>query len=635
MEGMPAPHEMFDLIAAGEEVEAHNSLFEYWEWKYVCHERMGWPMIPLGQMRCSMSKSLVSGFPAALGNIGKAIPLPFEKLDSGTRLIKQFSCPPFVPHTDDIEAWQEFCEYNIRDVEVEHFVSNAIPDLSESELEIWKLDQVINDRGLHVDMELVSACLRAVDRKVNAGTTELILVTHGRVGTVRETAKLGEWLVDHGCTLPKTATGKFKVTKDSLAALRDREELSPLVERVLDLREELSLSSVDKLFTIANTAGRDNRIRGLLAYYGAKTGRWAGRMAQPQNLAQGGKYEDVRLLIDRIQADDPTITLQDVSMVLRAVFTAAPGHDLICSDYSAIEAVVLAEVAGEAWRQEVFRTHGKIYEMSASKITGVPFGDFEAHKRDTGDHHPLRKSIGKVAELASGYGGWLGAWKAFGADKHFSSDREIKDAILRWRDESPAIVEFWGGQVRKYPTHFDFYPERYGVEAAAVRAIENPDVPQVVNGYITYTFDTKRDALLCRLPSGRDLVYPEPQLKAVQHEWAKGPLTVYEISFMRWRSFRGADGSAPGWIREKTYGGRLVENIIQAISRDLLAYALLNLEAAGYPIVLHVHDEIIAEVPEGFGSVEEFERIMSQVPPWAEGWPVRASGGWRGKRYRK
>jgi len=324
-----------------------------------------------------------------------------------------------------------------------------------------------------------------------------------------------------------------------------------------------------------------------------------------------------------------------VSGCLRALFIAAPGKNLICSDYSSIEAVVIAELAGEQWRREVFNSHGKIYEMSAAKISGVPFNDFMKHAGYTeeqlarpdwwaqvpankGSHHALRKTIGKVAELASAYQGWVGSWCAFGADV-FMSEPEMKDAILAWRAASPAIVEFWGGQERNYQ------PELYGVEGMVVQAISNPSY---VFGYRGHHFQVRDDVLYVRLVSGRELAYHRPRLTPSPRR-----VGTFSISYEGWNS--NPKNGPMGWIRMETWGGRLVENIVQATARDIQWHGILALEAKGYPIVLHVYDEDIAEVPEGMGSVEELERIMGEMPPWAAGWPIKARGGWVGKRYRK
>ena len=281
------------------------------------------------------------------------------------------------------------------------------------------------------------------------------------------------------------------------------------------------------------------------------------------------------------------------------------GHDFICSDYSAIEAVVLAALAGEEWRLEVFRTHGKIYEMSAAKISGVPFEEFLRHKETTGDHPPLRKKVGKVAELASGYQGGYNAWLAFGADKHLG-EQEIRDAIKAWRKESPAIVNFW-----------------YRVEEFAIAAVQAPGARFEYRGLYFGVID---DVLYIRLLSGRLLKYHAPRIKNGTTPWGAPALKL---------TFMGLDSFTKKWTRLSTYGGKLTENIVQATSRDILAHALLKTNAAGYRPVLHIHDEIVAEVPEGWGDVGEFESLMADLPAWCSDWPVRAAGGWRGKRYKK
>jgi DNA polymerase len=287
----------------------------------------------------------------------------------------------------------------------------------------------------------------------------------------------------------------------------------------------------------------------------------------------------------------------------------------------------------------VFNTHGKIYEQSASKISGVPFHEFMFSAGYTADellhpdwytrkpshptdkHHPLRKTIGKVAELASGYGGWIGAWKNFGADK-FLTEKEIKDSILAWRKASPMIVEFWGGQFRG---NWEYKrPERYGLEGMAINAIEHPGIEF---GYRDVTYYRDGDALYCRLPSGRLLTYNSPRLRPSE----RGGLA---ISYSRWNTNK-SNGAVNQWITVDTYGGRLCENVVQAVARDIQRHSILGLEAAGYPVVLHVYDEDISEVPEGYGSIDEFESIMSTMPDWAAGWPIRANGGFRAKRYRK
>ena len=317
------------------------------------------------------------------------------------------------------------------------------------------------------------------------------------------------------------------------------------------------------------------------------------------NIARAGSLELMDCYFD---APMPAI-----SGALRSLFTAAPGHDLVCSDYSSIEAVVLAEIAGEEWRREVFRTHGRIYEVSAARITGIPFDP------SSKERHPKRK-LGKVAELASGYGGFIGSWKAFGASE-FMNDEEIKQAVLAWRSASPRIVALWGGQRDGFS----------GIEGAAIRAVQAPGSEYDYRGI---SFVVERGVLMMRLLSGRRIAYHAPELKPSTRRYGE-----LSLSFMGWNT--NPKNGAKGWVRMDTYGPRLVENIVQATARDIQRHGIVNLERAGYPIVLHVYDENVAEVKEGVGSVEEFESIMSAMPPWCADWPVLARGGWRGKRYRK
>ena len=304
---------------------------------------------------------------------------------------------------------------------------------------------------------------------------------------------------------------------------------------------------------------------------------------------------------------------------LRGLFISKPGHDLVCSDFSAIEGVVLAELAGESWQQEVFRTHGLIYEATASKVSGIPLDEILEYKKRTGKHHPIRK-LGKVASLASQYGSWIMGWKAFGADE-FLNDEEIKQSILAWRSASANIVSMWGGQKqRSWP-----YNEYYGLEGMAIQAILNPGIEFP---YRSLSYIVKSNVLYCRLPSGRYLTYHKPLLTPSDRR----PGTL-SISFEGWNTNPKYGGI--GWQRMETYGGRLVENCTQGVARDILAHAIVNLEKSGYPVVLHVHDEIVSEIPENWGSIAEFEEKMSKLPEWAAGWPVKAKGGWRAKRYAK
>jgi DNA polymerase len=295
---------------------------------------------------------------------------------------------------------------------------------------------------------------------------------------------------------------------------------------------------------------------------------------------------------------------------LRGLFCAPKGGEFLCSDFSAIEGVVAAALAGEEWRLEVFRTHGMIYEMSASLITGVPFEEFIRHKKETGKHHPLRKKIGKIAELASQFQGGYRAWKAFGAEKLFDSDDDIKASVKAWRKASPNIVAMWKG-----------------LDQAAKNAVRSPGTAYEYNGIKYFVWD---GVLYCELLSGRRLAYQKPRLRMDQ--WDDGG-DKEVLVFEGWNS--DSTKGPVGWHTFDTFGGRLFENCVQATARDIMCHAMLNLDAAGYPIVLHVHDEPVAEVATGTGSIEHFEWLMMQMPQWCKDWPIKAAGGWRGKRYRK
>jgi len=669
--GLPDPVDLFDHIARGGALEAHNSAFECLIWRHVCEARMGWPPLPLAQLRDSAAKCRAWSLPGALGMAAAALKVDAQKDKDGTRLIAKFGKPRnptrrdprrrITPAEDPADGGRLY-SYCVGDIRAEAAVSDVCHDLSPYELRLWMLDQRANAAGMSVDTVAVDNLQAIVDQALARYNAELSFITGGAVTEGTKLQALKAWLGARGITVGS-------LDKDHADGVLASAEVQadPVAKRALEIRALVGSASVKKLGAIARRVSGDGTLKGLLVYCGAdRTGRWAGRGPQPQNLPNSGPSvsrcacgafhavdvcprcsapagEREEWGIDAVESvytlaaghdlaeferhyPDP---LAAVAGSLRGLFRAAPGHDLICSDFSAIEAVVLAELAGERWRQDVFRTHGKIYETSAAKITGIPFEEFERHKAETGNHHPMRKKIGKVAELASGYGGWIGAWKAFGADDHFGSDDEIKQAVLKWRDESPAIVEFWGGQVRKHPHRWEFRREYFGLEGAAVQAVLRPGSAHRV-GAVSYAVEPD-GVLYCTLPSGRRLSYHSPELRSVKDRYSGE--TIYQLSYKGYNT--DYTKGRIGWVRLETHGGKLCENLVQAVSRDILAESLLNLDAAGYTPVLHVHDEIIAQVPEGTGTVGEFEEIMGRMPLWASDWPVRAAGGWRGKRYRK
>lgn len=584
--------------------------------------------------------------------------------------------------------------YNEQDIIAEAHNSAAIPDLVGEELEFWKLDQRINRRGVAMDVAGIHNCCAIVEQALEQYNRELYTLTGGTVARASELAKMQAWLAERGvmmASLDEESLDAALAADDKLRALPDWMMLSDEphfkggtlpaeARRALEIRQRVGSAAVKKVFAMRNQVTREGRLHDLFTYYGARTGRTTGNGPQPTNLPNSGPavylcgcgkhygthtavcpwcqfpappsrkpiewgpeaVEDALLAIAsrdlRVVEHYFGDAFGAVSGCLRGLFMAPEGHDYICSDYSAIEAVVLAMIAGEQWRIDVFRTHGKIYESSAAKITGVPLSDFMKHAGYSdaelaapdwytrkpaakGSHHPLRKTIGKVAELASGYQGWIGSWVAFGADA-FMSEPEMKDAILAWRAASPAIVEFWGGQSRNRYT-----PELFGVEGMFISAVMNPGREYVFRGF-KFLYDKAADCLYLTLLSGRNLHYHRPRLRPSDRRPGEQSIS-YE------GNNTNPKNGPVGFIRMDTWGGRLTENIVQATARDIQWYGMLNLDRAGYPIVLHVYDEDVAQVPEGFGSVPEFERIMATMPPWAHDWPIKAAGGWRQKRYSK
>lgn len=671
------PFDLIFHIRYGGLLEAWNISFEYWVWTNICIPRYGFPPLQIKNLRCAQAKARAFSLPGSLAEAGVALDIIKQKDKRGKTLITKF-CIPRNPTKNNFqlrntvadEDGQELYDYCLRDIEAEAEISSLVPDLSEAELEFWQCDQAINRRGVQVDMEAVNAAIKIVEQTYKKYNAELSDLTNGEVTSASQLPKLKKWLNEKIKSYGEIVYTKklqyplTSLTDSIVLELMQSRILTNDVERVLEIRQLLNSAAIKKLYALKNQTSSHGRVHNLFVYHSARTGRAAGAGPQPQNFPNSGPFvnkcescghydngEDscpwcgcdaafsereewsatsANDAIEVIKTGSLSALeyyfgnpLETISGCLRGMFIAKPDHVLVCSDYSAIEAVVLAELAGETWRQEVFRTHGKIYEMSASKITGIPFQEYLDHKERTGTHHPTRKTIGKVAELASGYGGWIGAWKQFGADEFFTED-EMKSAILAWRKASPAIVEFWGGQERNWQ------PEFFGIEGAAIQAVLNPGVKF---SYREISYVLCRDILYCILPSGRPIAYHTPRLEPSERR----PGT-YSLTFRGWNT--NPKNGKTGWIKIYTYGGRLVENIVQAVARDILAYAIVNLEHQDFPVVLHVHDEIVAEV-HGVRAlmpclaISRFEEIMSTMPSWAKDWPVKASGGWVAKRYSK
>lgn len=666
------PLDLFAHVHAGKLLEAHNAEFEFNVWAYHLTPKLGWPALKQSQLRCSAAKARAHAYPGALAKLSTVLNLEHGKLKDGKRLIDKFSKPRNPTLTDD-SLWRDprfdpkdgpkLYEYNEVDIQAEEEASLQIPDLTPFELEVWQLDQRINDRGVRVDVIGIDNCIAIVEQASERYNLELWKITGGAVTAASEVEALKNWLREHGCHMEdmkaETVAERLKAFDNQIEiGAVSYEEIEPLY-RALEIRAALGSASVAKLFAMRDQRTALDRLHSLYIFYGSRTGRWTGAGPQPQNLYKGrfDNIKDVELALSRIATRSLDLVeyyygdaLEAVNSCLRSLFIASPGKKLISSDYSAIEGVVTAAIADEAWALEVFRTHGLIYEATASTITGIPFEKFVQHRTDSGGivmhdhkgnithiiggkHHPMRNKQGKYGALASGFGGWIGAWKAFGADEYMT-DLEIKAAILAWREKSPNTVETWGGQTRdKFRWGMDPRPELFGLEGAAIMAIQNPGQAYWGNKLKTVRFQMHGDCLYMECPGGGVLTYHEPRLNQSTRDYAED--WELEISFMGYNT--NPKKGMVGWIRMKLYGGLLMENAVQHTARYILASAMLRLEAAGYPIVLHTHDEFLAEVDadDNTKTVEAAEAIASIMPPGCEGWPIKCKGGWEGPRYGK
>lgn len=567
---------------------AHNNAFER-----NAYRRQYGRYMPPEEWTDTMVLCAMNGLPMSLDAAGAALQLPEQKIKEGTALINYF-CKPCKPtisnggRTRNLpehapEKWARFKEYAGRDVEVMRTIYKRlyrfpIPDW---ERQVWALDARINERGVLVERSMVEAAIRIDDTAREQNMAEMQRLTG--LENPNSVAQLKEWLEAVGVSCES-------LNKATVADLR-KTVADPTTRRVLELRQLLGKTSTKKYQAMTAAACDDDRVRGLLQYYGAaRTGRWAGRLVQVQNLAQNhlDDIDKVRQLV--CDGDLETLemcfdSVPDVlSQLIRTAFVAKPGHTFLVADYAAIEARVIAYLAGEQWRMDVFEQGGDIYCSSASQMFKVP-----VVKHGVNGH--LRQK-GKIAELACGYGGGVGALKAFGADKMGLTEEEMQDIVTQWRQASPTIPKFWSD-----------------AERAAKNALQNPGKTFTLPCGVKYLRDA--DGLRCLLPSKRILTYWGARIE----EYKERPSVV----------FMGQNQTTRKWEKTETWGGKLVENIVQAVARDCLAVALLRLDAAGYKIVFHVHDEIIAEAPDG-SRWQDMADIMGQPIGWAPGLLLRGDG---------
>ena len=602
--GDPCPEEIEAAVLFGWTFMAHNAQFEQTLWAGVLTPRYGWPEPDHKQWQCTMAMALAMSLPAALGDAAAAVGLDHDKDMKGRRLMLQM-CKPRSIDKDGTPVWWDdtarinrLVEYCVQDVVVERALAKRLLPLRKQEQELWWLDQEINRRGACLDMVTVRAAQAVVDTVVQRLDDQMRLATDGFVSACSNAGQLTAWLRTRGMdisSVAKTALPEYLVDAD----------LPPDVRTALELRQEAAKSSTAKLRAMELVAGSDQRARGLFQYHAASTGRWGGRLIQTQNMPRGDlKPHEVQDAIQLIVAGDVDFLdmmyghpMSVISSCLRGLIQAAPGHELMTVDFASIEARVVAWQAGEERVLEVFRGDGKIYEHAAAGIYGVPM------EKVTKD----QRFIGKVACLALGYGGAVKAFQAMAKNYGVVIKEEHAEEIkTNWRAANPHIVQFW-----------------YDLENAAIDAVRRPGVKVKAGKHLMFV--KTGSFLWCRLPSGRSLCYPYPSIKDKMTPWGQMKPALH---------FKGVDPISHKWCEQTTYGGKLAENTVQGVARDLLSEAMLRVEKAGIPVIMHVHDECVCEVPIGTGNLQAFEALVTEVPSWAYGLPINAEG-WIGKRYRK
>lgn len=652
--------ELLGYLKTGGLIESHNSAFEWQVYTFYCVPMLGWPPITLEQMRCSQAKAKASGYPPALGDLGDVLKLATPKDPEGKALIRKLTMPRNWTKKDqsiritpamDPDAFDKFYKYNGTDINAEGEASSRIPDLTTHELEVWLMDQRINMRGMRLNRKAIEDCIAIVIRARARDFARLSRLTNGAVQESTEVAATLRWMATHGVHLDA-------LDEDTLEEAVLRTDYPPAVQEVLKIRQAHAFGSVNKLWKMkAQMGATTDRVYDQYSYYGAHTSLWNGRIIQPANLYSGAfkkpaeaaaalavvatqSLEYVEVMYGpgspwAAAGHDPMTALEVIASLLRSMICAHDGYRLISADFSAIQAVVLAAMFGEQWRLEVFRTHGKIYERTASDIGGVPFEDILAYRKANGKHHPHRQMYGKLGELSGGFGAWIGGWKQFGAGK-IMTDAEIKKAILAWRAASPMVVEGWGGQTRDKFTPAE-RPELYGLEGAAIAAVLEPGKAFDFRGIVYQMFE---DVLYCVPPSGGFIRYHSPRLERSQREYAC-PWEL-ELSYSGWNT-NAKRGRQNSWERMKLYGGILTQNVDSHMSREIQAYCMLALERNGYPVVMHTHDENVTEVLKGYGSVPHYMGIMRSTvaglkwayTPDGKPWPIKIPDAWENDFYGK
>jgi DNA polymerase len=618
--GEPCPSRLVEHVAECGLLAAWNANFEIALWKHILHPRYGWPLPDLSQWRCSMVMAYAMSLPGALENAAGAVGLDIGKDMTGRRLMLAMSQPrrPRKDEPDGLYWWDDedrrsrLYAYCKNDVEVERAIRSQLVALRSSEQALWHLDQKINGRGVYVDKVLcqrAKAVVAHVTKRLNA---DMARVTDYAVTACSNINNLKTFVRSKGVDTEA-------LDKEALAELL-KGPLPTGVREALELRQEAGKASVAKIEALLNGTSADGRARGLLQFHAANTGRWAGRRFQPQNIRRPSEETDVDAAIEIILSQPPAEAavlleclygppLTIVSDCLRGMIKASPGRKLVSADFSNIEGRVLAWLAGERGKLDAFEAYDRgegpdLYKVMAGSILNKQPNDITKDER---------QAYGKVPELACGYQGGVGAFQTM-AHTYGVKIEDVRAELIvqRWRAANPNIKQYWRD-----------------LEDACFGAVTNPGSLQIVRNV---KFKVVGSFLWMQLPSGRAICFPYPAIV-----WKEMPWLNEDTGMPARRqvvSFKGVNSYSRKWETQYLYGGKEADYATQGTARDLLAAAIVRVEAHGYPVILTIHDDALAEPKKDFGSAEQFEELMIELPPWAAGLPVAAEA-WEGERYRK
>jgi DNA polymerase len=614
--GSEDPLELLAHIEAGGTVIAHNAGFEraIWNAKTPTH----WPRLTIESQDCTMARGLAVALPGSLDMLAQAMKLPVQKDKDGQRLMMQMCKPRRIEDGqpiwwDDPEKLERLGLYCDRDVETECVADAALPPLSDVERRVWVLDQTINDRGVMIDRASVERALDVVGEALRRADERMWWLTDGEVRKCSEVAKIVAWLNKRGIPCESVAKGEIEDIVLMSGLMGD-----DTAEEVVRLRRAAGKTSTSKFKAMLNSVCADGRVRGTLAYHGAGTGRWAGRLIQPQNFPRidaEKELSDILRIVELLALPRGPKEICDLiemmvgpamewlSKCLRAMLIAGPGKKFVSGDFSNIEGRVNAWIAGENWKLDAFRAYDAgtgpdLYRLAYARSFGVDIADVSKADRQ----------VGKTMELALGFQGGAGAFITMGANMgvHVADDR-AKELVRAWRDAHPNITQSW-----------------WDLQDAAIEAVGAPGIKvPCLNGKVQYL--AANGFLFCQLPSGRVIAYAHPKLV-----WTETAAGHQRIQIEYW----GVDSYTKRWCAQRLYGGVQSNNVVQGTARDLMVEAMFRMEDAGYPLVLTVHDELLSEVAEDFGSADEYQRLMSVLPAWASGLPV-ATAAWEDTRYVK